>query len=70
MDCLGWCISQALSFPHNEDTVIKTWLQSEPVSEFILKTVDMEIEGTCPPEWSNILKLVFTENSSGSNKQN
>lgn len=64
-DCIGWCMTQALSFPHNENLIVQKWLESRLVSDFLAKIVDMELAGNCPPDWSVLLKLAFTENSSG-----
>ncbi|KAF5294612.1 hypothetical protein FQR65_LT10718 [Abscondita terminalis] len=64
-ECLGWCIAQALSHPHNEDDVVQAWLQNDEVAKFLLVIVEKELADTCTPELSLILKRAFTEKPNG-----
>nr|XP_023024069.1 E3 ubiquitin-protein ligase listerin [Leptinotarsa decemlineata] len=64
-ECLTWCISEALAYPHNEDPLVISWFRNEKVRDFIVSIVDKEIRDECSPELSVILKLALTENEKG-----
>ncbi|CAH0553483.1 unnamed protein product [Brassicogethes aeneus] len=64
-ECLGWCISQALSHPTNKNPIVQKWLHNDNVSSFIVSIADKEIEDKCTPELGVLLKLSLTENENG-----
>lgn len=64
-DSLGWCVSEALSYPHNKDELVKEFLQSDKVTNFIVMIAEKEISGQCSPELSALFKLALTENENG-----
>ncbi|KAJ8918958.1 hypothetical protein NQ315_016860 [Exocentrus adspersus] len=64
-ECLSWCISEALSHPHNKHPLVKTWLAKDRVSNFIVSIAEKEIKDECPPELSVLFRLALTENGDG-----
>lgn len=62
-DCIGWCICRAMSHPYHNDDQIKVWLKNERVGNFLLHIVELEMEDTCTPDLSLLLKKAFQENS-------
>lgn len=66
-ECLSWCISEALSHPHNKDTLVKEWLRTDRISKFIVTITDKIILDKCPPELGTLFKLALTENEHGGN---
>lgn len=62
---MGWCISEALAFPHNTDPVIKKWLQTSNVNNYLVSIVDKQITNSCTSELTVLLKLALTENGDG-----
>lgn len=64
-EALGWCISRALSYPHNSDKIVQTWLANEKIGEFLVKITTYEIADKSTPDLSLLLKQAFTETSGG-----
>ncbi|KAJ8985103.1 hypothetical protein NQ317_019789 [Molorchus minor] len=64
-DCLGWCISEALSHPHSKEASVRAWLQNDKVSAFLVSICEKEINDECPPELDVLFKLALTENEDG-----
>lgn len=65
---MGWCISRALSYPHNSDKIVQTWLANEKIGEFLVKITTYEIADKSTPDLSLLLKQAFTETSGGGKK--
>lgn len=64
-ESLGWCVSEGLAHPHNTDPIVKKWLQNTNINDFIVSIVDKQINSTCSPELSVLLKLALTEDNEG-----
>ncbi|KAK5649826.1 hypothetical protein RI129_000855 [Pyrocoelia pectoralis] len=64
-ECFGWCISQSLSHPYNEDSTIQTWLHNDAVSKFLTSIMEKELYDTSTPELQLILKKAFMEKHNG-----
>ncbi|XP_018571354.1 E3 ubiquitin-protein ligase listerin isoform X2 [Anoplophora glabripennis] len=64
-DCLGWCVSEGLSHPHNKDPLVKDWLRNTKVSEFIVSIAEKEIKDESSSECSVLFRLALTENEDG-----
>ncbi|CAG9858317.1 unnamed protein product [Phyllotreta striolata] len=64
-ECLSWCISEALSHPHNKNPLVKEWLRSERISKFIISITDLIIVDGCPPELGVLFKLSLVEDENG-----
>ncbi|KAK9879336.1 hypothetical protein WA026_004187 [Henosepilachna vigintioctopunctata] len=60
-DCLAWCLEDALSHQHNKDCVIRNWLTSDKVTNFIVSIVEKEIADQCAPNLKSLLRIAVTE---------
>lgn len=64
----GWCVTRALSHPHNSDSVIQQWLSNEKVDEYLVSIAEKElILDETSPESAILLRQVFTEHKDEGN---
>lgn len=64
---MGWSLEEALSHQYNKEPLIRTWLTSDKVTNFLVNIVEKEISDCCPANFSALLKLAITENDDEGN---